>query len=126
MPYYKGWNVKVYKDGTEIGFATSCTIDISQEVEAVYILGSRDIKDLVIGNREITASVEGFYISDEWLDLLKGTPSTFDLKAQVSSTLYILLKDCYLESESFDFSQDGFLRRSADIRAKDFKTYTIA
>ena len=116
MAVVKGWQAAVYKDGTAIGRATGVTIDISRNPERVYEFDSQDPVEVVTGNREISVTIEKFWVDTTYLDLLtaSGSISSFTLLAykQVASGEPYIQLDCYVESGSIEIPQDGFLTES--------------
>lgn len=119
---YKGWNAKIYKDGTLVGRCDSVSCDISTGVEPYYEIGSRNPSTLVPGNLEITGSMSKAWVDNTWLELLDsgGNLTHFELVFQagtVTGSPWVYLYDCLFETGSIDIPQDGILTEDYDFRA---------
>jgi len=138
---YKGWGVKLYKDGTEIGYATSATVDISAGTEAIFQMGDYKAVEVVRGNLEITGTIERACVDKALLDLITGKETgsavtqltEFDFKCSLavpapsSGEMQILtVQGCKPETEALDVPQDGVFTESIDFIAKGFKVETAA
>lgn len=123
MAVYKGWNAKIYQDGTEIGYCDSVSVDVATGLEPYYEIGSRQPKALVAGNEEITGSMSRAWIDTAMLALLSSGNmelTQFDLTFQAGSggdAMYVYLYDCKFETGTVDIPQDGFLTQDFDFRA---------
>lgn len=120
---YKGWNAKILKDGTEIGYAESASVEIATGVEAYYEIGSRAPATIVPGNQEVTGSLSRAWINKDYLALIVGTGSLtlFELVFKADNATgapWIYCYDCLFETGSVDIPQDGFLTEDYDFRAK--------
>jgi len=121
MPVYKGWNAKIYKDGVQIGYCDSASVEIATNLEAFYEMGSRQPVDIVEGNEEVTGSLSKAWIDKHYLSLVTGSGSlsSFDLCFKVgTSGPMIYCYNCKFERGSVDIPQDGFLKEDYDFRAK--------
>jgi len=118
MPVYRGWNAKIYKDGTLLGYAQSVTFDIENNLEAYYEIGSRTPVDLVEGNQEVTGTIERLWVDTTLLSLVSGSTLTeFTIDVYVG-TMKVKMEGCKTETGSIDVPQDGEIRGSYDFRAK--------
>lgn len=124
MPVYKGWNAKLYKDGGQIGYADSASIEIATNLEAFYELGARVPVELTEGNEEITGSFSKAWIDKTYLSLLSPGGVTalteFDLCFTLGAgpDVYVYAYKCKFERGALDIPQDGFLKEDYDFRAK--------
>jgi len=123
MPVYKGWNAKIYKDGMQVGYSDSASIEIATNLEAFYQLGSRMPVELSEGNEEVTGSFSKAWIDKNYLILVSpgNTVLTeFDLCFTLGTgpDVYVYCYDCKFEKGSLDIPQDGFLKEDYDFRAK--------
>ena len=121
MPVYKGWNAKIYKDGVQVGYADSASVEIATNLEGFYEIGSRQPTDLVEGNEEVTGSFSKAWIDTNYLSLVtsSGSLTEFDLAFKIGTsgpTVYCY--DCKFERGALDIPQDGFLKEDYDFRAK--------
>jgi len=121
MAVYKGWNVKIYKDGVQIGYCSSASVEVSTGLEPFFELGSRWATDLTEGNNEITGSFSKAWVNVDYLNLLVSstTLNEFDLcfETQSSGGGVIYLYDCKFERGSVDIPQDGVLTEDYDFQA---------
>jgi len=123
MPVYKGWNAKIYKDGVQVGYSDSASIEIATNLEAFYELGSRMPVELSEGNEEVTGSFSKAWIDKNYLALVSpgNTVLTeFDLCFTLGTgpDVYVYCYDCKFEKGALDIPQDGFLKEDYDFRAK--------
>jgi len=122
MGVYKGWNAKLFKDGSQIGYADSASMEIATNLEAFYELGSRQPIDLTEGNEEVTGSFSRAWINKDYLNLVTsdGALSDFDLCFTLGPgpNLYVYCYGCKFETGALDIPQDGFLKEDYDFRAK--------
>jgi len=133
---YKGWGVKLYKDSTEIGYATSATIEIAANPEAAYQIGSFKPVEIRRGNLEISGTIERACVDNELISLItdSGTLTEFNFTASLVTPTpetsgeiqYIKVIGCVPETGSLDIPQDGIFTESIDFIAKDFEIKTVS
>jgi len=123
MPVYKGWQAKILVDGTEVGRAESCTIDISAGTEAYWEMGQATPVDVVAGNVEITGTITKAWVDNQLLNLIKDAPvlSEFDLVCSIVNTpRSITVYKCKPEASALDIPQDDFLTYDFDFIGTSF------
>jgi hypothetical protein len=137
MTVLKGWNAKIYADFTQgstlsasavqIGYADSASVDLAENLDAFFQLGSRQAVDIVEGNLEITGSFEKAWIDSRYLDLL-GSPTApagalsqfvlcFTIGSGTTPVSTVYAYGCKFDKGSLDIPQDGILKESYDFKA---------
>ena len=113
---------------TKIGTANSASLEIATGLEPYYPVGGHTPYAIVAGNQEITGSLSELWLDVERLKYLRTSTKTalsefyLIFKAQnVAGAPYIYAKQCYVETLSFDISQDGTLTQDLDFRAVDWE-----
>jgi len=122
MAVFKGWNAKIFKDGVQVGYADSASVEIASNLEAFYELGARQAVDLSEGNEEITGSFSKAWIDKNYLALVTSTGALTDFELcftlGTGPDVYVYCYNCKFERGSLDIPQDGFLKEDYDFRAK--------
>ena len=122
MAVYKGWNAKIYKDGVQVGYSDSASVEIASNLEGFFELGSRTAVALTEGNEEISGSFSKAWIDKNYLSLVTSTGALteFDLCFTLGTgpDVYVYCYDCKFDKGSLDIPQDGFLKESYDFKAK--------
>ena len=122
MAVYKGWNAKIYKDGVQVGYSDSASVEIASNLEGFFELGSRTAVELTEGNEEISGSFSKAWIDKNYLSLVtsSGALTEFDLCFTLGTgpDVYVYCYDCKFDKGSLDIPQDGFLKESYDFKAK--------
>jgi len=123
MTTYKGWNAKIYKEGVEIGYAESASVDIATNLEAFYQMGARQPVELKEGNEEVTGSISKAWIDSNYLKLVSPggsnalTDFTLCFAVGTSPSVQVYCYNCKFEKGALDIPQDGFLKEDYDFRA---------
>ncbi len=128
MTVYKGWNVDV-RMGTEVtgtvstelvGKAQSMSVEISNSVEAIHGIGSREPCAVREGPVEISGSLERMYFDERLFDVINPGTETSYLTLQGDIEEGDRVIECQgvkFDSWSVDMPQDDFVSESVDFQA---------
>jgi hypothetical protein len=133
----KGWYGIFYYAGTRFGYCDSVSFTINANLDPYYEVGSRAPVDLVVGQEEITGSIERAWIDNNVLFLVAGSSGAmtggggtfpaatgilplFNLYfyADLAGTAQVYLANAKLENASIELTPDGISLTSSDFRAR--------
>lgn len=121
MTVHKGWNAKLWKDGVQVGYADSASVEINSNLEGFFELGSRHAVALAEGNEGISGSFSKAWIDTNYLNLVSSERelTEFDLCFTIGQgpDIYVYCYDCKFERGALDIPQDGFLKEDYDFLA---------
>lgn len=133
---YRGKDAKILIRGTEVGRAQSASVEIATNPETLWEIGSYLPTDVVLGNMEITGSIEKVTMDIPRFQLLSlavpsGSPPTlteFDLVFRVGTEAgapLVSLTGCVVETGSLEIPVDGWISEAIDFRAKNITLTTV-
>ncbi len=122
----KGWYGLFYYAGTKLGYCDSVSVSINANLDPFYEIGTRTPVDLVVGQEEVTGSLERAWIDNTILALVEpnafvaGILPSFTLVfyADQPGTAQVALSGCKLENAGVELTPDGITLQSSDFRAK--------
>jgi hypothetical protein len=127
---YKGWKGKIMMGDTltEVGDATSVTIDIDQDTDEYLAIGKLQPICIVPGSIHITGSIEKAWVDSSLVKLfgINGTGDASSVRFTVyayeanASGPYVYIWNCYSEKVSISMPADDFMTNSIDFRGEYF------
>ena len=119
------WEGHLYKDATEIGFATG-TISVDAGLVTFNELGNYDLAARRHAIREMTGTIEHGYISPTLfasMALGSGPAGTLDFDFKISdAATAIVISGCMLETWDIEVPADGWITETIAWRGKTTKS----
>jgi len=123
MTVFKGWEGTVKIENVTVARATGLTIEVSQGLEPVYVIGRREPYIIKEGSRSFTGTIDKMFLDDTLFSRLyldKDTQDEIWISGVVSdgvTTRTIIARGVKFDTWSWELPQDDFVVESVDFTA---------